>query len=122
MDTVVDCLQNSNLSQFQAQIANEPELRAALQSDDGQYTIFAPSNEAFNTLSDVQTVLLFSGLARRQTLEVHIANRTIPTRKLREGVVIKPLETCTLLHVTKFERFLRPSRKISVVSILSVWS
>ena len=120
MDTVVDCLQNSSLSQFQAQIANEPELRAALQSDDGQYTIFAPSNEAFNTLSDVQTLLLFSGLARRQTLEVHIANKTIPTRKLREGVVIQPLETCTLLHITKFERFLRASRKISVVSILSV--
>ena len=115
MDTVADCLQNSSLSQFQAQIANEPELSAALQSDDGQFTIFAPSNDAFNRLSDSQILLLFSGLNRRQTLEVHIANKTIPTRRLREGAVIRPLETCTLLHVTKFERWLRASRRFSVV-------
>ena len=120
MDTVADCLQNSNLSQFQAQIANEPELSAALQSDDGQYTIFAPSNDAFNRLSDVQLLLRFSGLVRRQTLEVHIANKTIPTRRLREGAVIQPLETCTLLHITKFERLLWASRRFSVVSISSV--
>ena len=115
MDTVADCLQNSTLSEFQGQIANEPELNAALQSDDGQYTIFAPSNEAFNRLSDVQLLRLFSGLVRRQTLEVHIANKTIPSRKLREGAVIRPLEACTLLHITKFERWLRASRRFSVV-------
>ena len=120
LDTVADCLQNSTLSQFQAQIANEPELNAALQSDDGQYTIFAPSNEAFNRLSDVQLLRLFSGLVRRQTLEVHIANKTIPSSRLREGAVIQPLEACTLLHITKFERWLRASRRYSVVSALSV--
>ena len=115
MNTVVDCLRSSNLTQFQAQLANEPDLNAALQSDSRQYTIFAPSDEAFDQLSDIRELLLFSGLSRRQTLEAHIANQTIPTQKFIEGAVIRPLEESTLLHITKFERWQRLLRRYSVV-------
>lgn len=115
MNTVVDCLQDLNLTQFQSQLANEPDLNAALQSDTRQFTIFAPSDEAFDQLSDIQQLLLFSGLARRQTLEAHIANKTIPTKKFIEGAVIRPLEQSTLLHITKFERWQRFLRRYSVV-------
>jgi len=119
MNTVVDCLQDLNLTQFQSQLANEPDLNAALQSDTRQFTIFAPSDEAFDQLSDIQQLLLFSGLARRQTLEAHIANKTIPTKKFVEGAVIRPLEQSTLLHITKFERWQRFLRRYSVRTFIS---
>ena len=101
-DSVLDCLVDLGLTSVLSEIGNVPEFLAKLGSngdgstDPPSYTFFAPSNEAFNALSDLDR------LSSRDILGGHIVNRSEPifTNRLRQGKILTPIDNQYSLHVT----------------------
>ena len=96
-DSVLDCLVDLGLTSFLAELGNVPELLTLLSSDsedDASYTLFAPSNDAFNDLSDLEWG------SSRMILGGHIVNRTIFSSRLRGGYILTPFDDSFALHVT----------------------
>lgn len=97
-DSVLDCLVDLGLTSFLAELGNVPELLTELSSsdseDDASYTLFAPSNDAFSDLSDLERG------SSRMILGGHIVNRTIFSRRLRQGQILTPFDDQYSLHVT----------------------
>ena len=92
-DSVLDCLVDLGLTSFLAELGNVPELLTLLNSDDGSsYTLFAPSNNAFSDLSDLERG------SSRMILGGHIVNRTIFSSRLRQ--ILTPFDDSFSLHVT----------------------
>ena len=110
-DSVLNCLVDLNLTSFLAEIGNVPELLAELNSnseeeDDMTYTIFAPSNEAFAAVSDLERG------SSEMILGGHIVNKTIFSSRLGQGQILTPFDRRYSLHVTTVPRSRRSSRVI----------
>jgi hypothetical protein len=99
-DSVLDCLVDLGLTSLFAELGNVPEFLTKLGSNGDestdQYTIFAPSNEAFSALSDLDRP------SSRTILGGHIVNRSEPifTNRLRQGQILTPIDNQFSLHVT----------------------
>ena len=98
-DSVLDCLVDLGLTSFLAELGNAPELLATLSftsedDDAASFTLFAPSNEAFNALSDLDR------MSSQELLGGHIVNRTIFSSRLRGGYILTPFDEQFYLHVT----------------------
>lgn len=96
-ESVLDCLVELSLTSFLAELGNVPELLTLLSSnleEDESYTLFAPSNDAFGDLSDLERG------SSRMILGGHIVNRTIFSSRLREGQILTPFDDRFALHVT----------------------
>ena len=93
-DSVLDCLVDLGLTSLLAEVGNTPELLASLSDMDNDFTVFGPTNEAFDDLSD---------LDRPSSLDLlggHIVNRTIFSSRLRGGRILTPFDEQFSLHVT----------------------
>ena len=94
MDSVLDCLSFLNLTEFY-RVVDEAFLKDTLSNTNTSLTIFAPTNEAAQSIVSVLPQDIFRNIATS-----HIVEETIPDRKLFHGAVFKPLMNETLLHVT----------------------
>ena len=105
-DSVLDCLLDLGLTAVFSELGNVPEFLTKLSSngddttDERSYTFFAPSNEAFDALSDLQRP------SSRAILGGHIVNgsRPIFTNRLRQGKILTPIDDRYSLHVTTADR------------------
>ena len=93
-DSVLDCLVDLGLTSLLTEVANAPELLKSLSDLDAEYTIFGPTNEAFESLSDLDR------LSSRDVLGGHVVNRTIFSSRLRQGQILTPFDEKYALHVT----------------------
>ena len=101
-DSVLDCLVDLNLTSVFSELGNVPEFLTKLNSngadttDQPLYTFFAPSNEAFAALSDLDRP------SSRMILGGHIVNgsRRIFSNRLRQGQILTPIDDQYSLHVT----------------------
>ena len=101
-DSVLDCVVDLGLTSVLSELGNVPEFLAKLgangddSTDQPSYTFFAPSNEAFDALSDLDR------LSSREILGGHIVNRSEPifTNRLRQGQILTPVDDQYSLHVT----------------------
>ena len=89
MDTLRDCLEELNLTQFRSQV-EATSLNETLASADSMLTVFAPNDEAFDGIGG----LPFGDLAG------HVAEGIKPSSKLFHDAIIRPLAEGRLLHVT----------------------
>ena len=100
-DSVLDCLLDLDLTAVLSKLGNVPEFlnissNGDNTTDERSYTFFAPSNEAFDALSDLkrptsQTIL--DGY-------IVIGSRPIFTNRLRQGQILTPIDDQYSLHVT----------------------
>ena len=86
-DSVADCLSELGLTDFLAAIEGS-ELSSQLADMDREFTVFAPINDAIG---------LF--LSQRSLMS-HVVDEVVKNSDLRSGVVLRPLNEDTLLHVT----------------------
>lgn len=98
-DSILDCLVDLGLTGLLSELGNVPEFLVKLGSggdDSTSYTFFAPSNEAFNDLSDLDRP------SSQTILGGHIINRSEPifTNRLRQGKILTPIDNQFSLHVT----------------------
>ena len=99
---MLDCLLDLGFTAVFSELGNVPEFLTKLSSngddttDKRSYTFFAPSNEAFDALSD------FEKPPSRTILGGHIVNgsRPIFTNRLRQGQILTPIDDQYSLHVT----------------------
>ena len=99
---MLDCLVELGLNSFLGELANAPELLEVLGSnsngddddDVAKFTLFAPSDEAFSAVSDLDR------LSSREILGGHIVNGTVFSSRLREGRIVTPFDEEYALHVT----------------------
>ena len=82
------------LNSLLAEVGNAPELLDSLSDLDAEYTIFGPTDEAFESLSDLDRP------SSRDVLGGHIVNRTIFSSRLRQGQILTPFDEEYALHVT----------------------
>lgn len=82
------CLEELGLSDLAAAIEGSSIL------DNGEVTIFAPTNTAINGQFLSQTALT-----------THIVNGPVRNCDLRDGAVLRPLNEATLLHVTDVHEY-----------------
>ena len=111
-DSVLDCLVDLGLTAVFAELGNVPEFLTKLNSngddtDDSMYTVFAPSNEAFEALSDLNRP------SSRMIIGGHIVNRTIFSYRLRQGQILTPFDDQYALHVTTVSS--RSAGRVSMV-------
>ena len=100
-DSVLDCLVDLGLTAVFSELGNVPEFLTKLNSngddtDMSSYTFFAPSNEAFDALSDLDRG------SSRMILGGHIVNRSKPifSSRLRQGQILTPIDDQYSLHVS----------------------
>ena len=101
-DSVLDCLLDLDLTAVLSELENVTEFLTKLSSngddttDERSYTFFAPSNEAFDALSDLQRPSSWTILGG------HIVNRNRPifSNRLRQGQILTPIDDQYSLHVT----------------------
>lgn len=89
---MADCLSELGLTDFLAAIEGS-DLSSQMADVDRELTVFAPTNDAFG---------LF--LSQR-SLMTHVVDEVVRNSDLRSGVVLRPLNEDTLLHVTDVFRY-----------------
>ena len=118
-DSVLDCLVDLGLTSALSEVGNVPDFLTKLGSsgddttDQPAYTFFAPSNEAFDDLSDLDRP------TSRVILGGHIVNRSAPifSNRLRQGQVLTPVDDQYSLHVTTVSS---KSERVSVETIATI--
>lgn len=90
--SVAECLTELNLTDFQAALV-DTELSSRLASEDEEFTVFAPTNDAL------------SGQLSQSSLMTHVLDEVVKNSDLRSFAVLRPLNTATLLHVTDVHTF-----------------
>ena len=101
-DSVLDCLVDLGLTSVLLELGNVPEILTKLGSsgddstDQPSYTFFAPSNEAFDALSDLNRP------SSQTILGGHIVNQSEPifTNTLTQRQILTPFDHKYSLHVT----------------------
>ena len=113
-DSVLDCLVDLNLTSLLTEVASAPELLDSLSDLDAEYTIFGPTDEAFESLSDLDRP------SSRDVLGGHIVNRTIFSSRLRQGQILTPFDEEYALHVTTVSTDETRVRRFSVVTLCTL--
>ena len=106
-DSVLDCLLDLDLTAVLSELENVTEFLINL-TNERSYTFFAPSNEAFDTFSDVERPSSW------MILGGHIVNGSKPifTNRLQQGQILTPIDDQYSLHVTTVS-----SRRVSMREI-----
>lgn len=94
LDTVVDCLEELNLTELISSIDEAAGLSSTLADMNAELTVFAPSNAA-----------LAGSILDLPSLRAHVLDETVRNSALRSGSVFTPLREDTLLHVTDVHKF-----------------
>ena len=99
-DTVQDCLEELNLTMFMDEL-ERTDLEPILSSPDVELTVFAPSDAAFNNLTNFMRLELLSDDTVNTTLAAHIAGSPYSGGCLSYVARIKPLAEDRRLHITR---------------------
>ena len=101
MDTVLDCLEELNLTKFLNQL-NQTELESVLSSPDLDLTVFAPSNDA--CARDNLTELTSSSLSSDE-FSTYIADQKVPLpAKRRQSRFVETIAEGHCLHISYSKR------------------
>ena len=92
---MAECLTELGLTDLIAAIAGR-DSSSRLASQDEEFTVFAPLNEAFN-----------GEFLSQMSLQTHILDEMVRNSQLRSWSVFQPLNEDTLLHVTDVHRLNR---------------
>ena len=93
-ETLLDCLERLDLTEFQVLVEEVSELRDNLNSTDAMLTVFAPENEALEgiTIND------------EEAIKAHVAERVIRNNRFFSGAILDTLAEGRFLHVSEVLR------------------
>ena len=114
-DTVQDCLEKLNLTVFMDEL-ERTDLEPILSSPDVRLTVFAPSDAAFNSLTNLMRLELLPDDSVNTTLAAHIAGCPYSGSRLSHGSILMTLAEDRCLHVTETD-FYKFYKRISEVCI-----